>query len=73
MYISIRLQKARDLLPAMKKSNNWMAKLSRVIDILEEIQIILDKMEDVEAVVESTDEILMDMENFTNELAISNI
>jgi len=73
VYISTRLQKARDLLPAMKKSDNWMARLSRVIDILEEIQTILDKMEDVEAAVEPADEILMDMEKFTDELAISNI
>lgn len=73
VYISTRLQKARNLLPAMKKSDNWMAKLSRVIDIFEEIQTILDKMGDVEAAVEQTDEILMDMENFTNEFAISNI
>jgi uncharacterized protein Yka (UPF0111/DUF47 family) len=72
-YINKRLQKARGMLPSMEgHSEGWMAKLSLIIDILEEIQRILDKMEDVGASVEPLDEVFMDVEKFTNDFAIAN-
>lgn len=72
-YINSRLRRARKILLLLKQSSNWMAKLSRVIDILEEIQCIMDRIEDVEAATEPADEILMDVESFSNEFAISDM
>ena len=66
-YINCRVIRVRRLIHLMKKSKDWTNKLSRVVNILGDIQMMVDKIEDVEASIAPIEEVCIDdLEHITS-------
>lgn len=47
-YIGIRVKRLNRLVPTLSQSKNWANRLSHIIDLFDEIQIVLEKMNEVD-------------------------
>jgi hypothetical protein len=47
-YIGIRMKRLNRLVPSLSQSKNWANRLSHIIDLFDEIQVVLAKMDEVD-------------------------